>query len=294
MMPRKRRKLAVYLTVWAVLTGAFITCAPDEPQHPCDPESSIYNGCKKVAIGGACTIDPECEGDNGECVDGVCVCFPQCGAKECSDDGCGGSCGECKAGWQCDGVQQCFDPCAAKECGDDGHGGSCGVCGAGKVCADYSCDYPETWTDPEPDSDLIWQVEPTGGTMQWDAAKSHCDVLSLAGHYDWRLPDIGELRSLIRGCPATELGSAKCKVEESGCLYSNCNDGNLCEYCSGNNGPADGCYWPDEMQGKCSWYWSSSSVADSDSRWFVYFDNGEVNGGYVSNPDYVRCVRDAP
>ena len=62
-----------------------------------------------------------------------------------------------------------------------------------------------TWTDP--DSDLMWQVEPTGGTMKWESAKTHCVDLDLAGHPDWRLPDIGEFRSLIRGCPDTELGS---------------------------------------------------------------------------------------
>ena len=290
-MPRRRRKLAVYITVWAVLAGVCLTCAPDEPQHPCDPESSIYNGCEKVAIGGACTIDPECEGDSVGCVDGVCVCFPQCTGKECGDDGCGGSCGECGAGWQCDGDQQCFDPCVGKECGDDGYGGSCGACGAEEVCTDYSCEYPETWTDSK--SGLIWQVEPTGGTMKWDAAKTHCSDLDLAGHTDWRLPNIGELRSLIRGCPATEQGSATCKVEEGGCLDSTCNDGSLCKYCSSNGGPADGCYWPDEMQGACSWYWSSSPVEDIDDyAWYVFFSHGFVDDLVVYLDNYgVRCVR---
>lgn len=40
------------------------------------------------------------------CVDGVCVCQPNCAGKNCGDDGCGGSCGECGA--------------APNQCGEDG------------------------------------------------------------------------------------------------------------------------------------------------------------------------------
>jgi hypothetical protein len=146
-----------------------------------------------------------------------------------------------------------------------------------------------TWTDPT--SGLTWQVTPTGGTMSWSEAKAHCAGLSLDGG-GWRLPKIGELRSLIRGCPATELGSETCKVEEGGCLDSTCNDGDLCEYCPGNDGPADGCYWPDEMQGECSWRWSSSPVEDyGDIAWSVYFSYGDVYNDGVTNDINVRCVR---
>ena len=146
-----------------------------------------------------------------------------------------------------------------------------------------------TWKDPT--SGLTWQVTPTGGTMSWSEAKAHCAGLSLDGG-GWRLPKIGELRSLIRGCPATELGSETCKVEEGGCLDSTCNDGDLCEYCPGNDGPADGCYWPDEMQGECSWRWSSSPVEGYDGvAWLVGFHGGGVNFGGVGFDANVRCVR---
>lgn len=84
------------------------SCAPDEPDHPCDPESALYNGCKKVEIGGECTIDPECEGDNVKCIDDVCVCFPLCGGKECGDDGCEASCGECMDNGICQ-AGKCLD-----------------------------------------------------------------------------------------------------------------------------------------------------------------------------------------
>ncbi len=35
------------------------------------------------------------------CVDGDCLCIPQCTGKQCGNDGCGGSCGSCGAGLSC-------------------------------------------------------------------------------------------------------------------------------------------------------------------------------------------------
>jgi len=50
-----------------------------------------------------------------------------------------------------------------------------------------------------------------------------------------------------------------------------------CSGCSNKGGPANGCYWPDNMQGTCSWYWSSSPVEDYDSfAWYVLFSSGRV------------------
>jgi len=144
-----------------------------------------------------------------------------------------------------------------------------------------------TWRDPK--SGLTWQVTPTGSTMPWKNAKSHCASLKLDGG-GWHLPTIGELRTLIRGCPATEADGS-CNIEKGGCLRWSCRDG-ACGGCSGNAGPADGCYWPDEMQGPCSWYWSSSPVEDRDFyAWFVHSYSGRVNGDVVGPEGHVRCVR---
>ncbi len=146
------------------------------------------------------------------------------------------------------------------------------------------------WTDTI--SGLTWQVEPTGGVMDWSDAKAHCSGLSLGGE-SWRLPTIGELRTLIRGCPGTVTGGA-CGVTD-GCLDSSCNDDGGCWDCSSfpvNSGPADGCYWPDSMKGACSWYWSSSAVAANDyDAWGVSFGDGDVNIGTVDDGRHVRCVR---
>ena len=149
-----------------------------------------------------------------------------------------------------------------------------------------------TWKDPT--SGLTWQVTPTGGTMNWSAAKAHCVGLPLDGG-GWHLPTISELRSLIRGCPGTVTGGA-CEVTDSCLSYSSCWDEGACWSCSGNTGPAEGCYWPDNMQGTCSWYWSSSPVEDGDIlAWYVGFGGGYVADFGVNYVGYyarhVRCVR---
>ena len=147
-----------------------------------------------------------------------------------------------------------------------------------------------TWLDPV--SGLTWQDPPYSGTKTWNDAKSYCSSLSLAGG-GWRLPTIGELRSLIRGCAATQTGGS-CGVTDSCRSYSSCQDSS-CYGCTHNKGPAGGCYWPGELSGTCSWYCSSSPVADSgDCVFFVTFDRGLVSFVDVY-PDYgdnhVRCVR---
>ncbi len=147
-----------------------------------------------------------------------------------------------------------------------------------------------TWTDPA--SGLTWQVLPPEGWMKKSAAADYCSSLTLGGQSDWRLPTIGELRSLIRGCPATESGGS-CNVEAGDCLAISCR-ADSCTGCSGGSGPADGCYWPDNIQGECTWYWSSSPVGDDDDRaWGVHFYGGDVGHGDVVYDDgsVVRCVR---
>jgi hypothetical protein len=43
---------------------------------------------------------------------------------------------------------------------------------------------------------LIWQQRASDKPMPWEAALQACDNLELAGHSDWRLPNVKELRSL--------------------------------------------------------------------------------------------------
>ena len=119
----------------------------------------------------------------------------------------------------------------------------------------------KTWKDEK--TGLTWQVTPTGERFKWEQAKAHCSGLSLDGG-GWRLPTKEELASLIRGCK---------------------DDG-----CKSFKGPANGCYWPDEIKGKCKAYWSSSAKGPK-GAWFVTFARGDVGSNGVNYDDRVRCVR---
>ena len=83
-------------------------------------------------------------GQQTTCIDGQCVCEPDCEGKECGSDSCGGSCGNCPSAQdQClDGLCSCTPECELKECGDDGCGGNCGSC-EGATCVGGSCVFSE-------------------------------------------------------------------------------------------------------------------------------------------------------
>ncbi|MEC9071413.1 MAG: hypothetical protein VX938_03500, partial [Myxococcota bacterium] len=114
----------------------------------CNPAVGCEDGAPPT-----CDDDDECTVDScaaGECanveIDG-CNCTPDCTAKECGGDGCGGSCGSCpgvapvcNADQKCEAA--CNPACDGKECGDDGCGGTCGTCpGVAPVCnADQQCE----------------------------------------------------------------------------------------------------------------------------------------------------------
>jgi hypothetical protein len=159
-------------------------------------------------------------------------------------------------------------------------------------------------TDSEIDSDLetYWMDDETGliwqsvivGEMLWSDAKSYCDTLDWAGQTDWRFPTIDELRTLIRGCDNTENGGA-CRVAEE-CLNSECGDDSLCDGCTSDAGPKDGCYRPEEFDIQpdisCFLMWSSSVVDDDDSRaWGIDFGGGAIFKGNVDAYAYVFCLR---
>ena len=81
------------------------------------------------------------------------ACAPACGGRECGNDGCDGSCGNCYgftgglAPELCleDGTC-CVQQCTGRMCGDDGCGGICGDCNDGGQCQDGQCSYLPNWT----------------------------------------------------------------------------------------------------------------------------------------------------
>ncbi len=243
-----------------------------------------------------------CEAQATRCDGGDVVTCSAAGSAwellEACDAGC--SDGECIIG-------DCEPDCSGKVCGDDACGGSCGSCGAGEDCQDGQCvgDAPGgTWTDP--DSGLTWMDPPVqmapGSDKSWSVATEACADLDLAGHTDWRLPSIDELRALIRGCPGTMPGGA-CAAGEA-CHSPECfgEPGACRDGCDASQGPVDagagmGCYWPEAfgMKASCFLYWSSTLVptieTDTDYAATVNFDDATVD--YFSDTGNldIRCVR---
>lgn len=104
---------------------------------------------------------------------------------------------------------------------------------------------------------LMWQKGDDGITKNWQTALSYCEVLLLAGHSDWRLPDIKELESI---------------VDDS--IFSPAIDTN---------------FFPSAYS---SFYWSATTFANiTPYAWDVNFYDGNVYGYLKSYNYYARCVR---
>lgn len=147
-----------------------------------------------------------------------------------------------------------------------------------------------TWTDPS--TGLTWETHPTDAEVDWTQAGDHCSGLD--GGAGWRLPDIDELRSLIRGCPDTVTGGAcnesvACPGADSTC----CNQ--PCMGCGWLTGPGPGgCYWPDALQGLCDWYWSATTAGSFTTyACFAHFAVGHLSHDDRSHAEthHVMCVR---
>lgn len=170
------------------------------------------------------------------------------------------------------------------------------------------CNYT-IWHDPS--TDLSWQ-DPQKDAYDYDDtglpqpdALSYCEELEIGGYDDWRLPNIDELRTIVRGnpgtmadgdCPITE-GSSKDDMSHPAC-------GPATDY----EGPGEGgCYWTPELTGTCDKddpadegdrpiETVSSTVASDDSFWVadVLFHEGSVPFNHIYSLADVRCVRDGP
>lgn len=104
---------------------------------------------EEVSRGGwgqPCYSDQTCDyglvcgfyGDRFACDWSESTCTPDCAGKQCGDNGCGGTCGTCTAGYCVGGTCKatCTPSCTGKTCGSDGCGGSCGTCEVvGRVCS---------------------------------------------------------------------------------------------------------------------------------------------------------------
>jgi len=149
-----------------------------------------------------------------------------------------------------------------------------------------------TLTDPN--TGLIWEQEPSIEDTSNYLAENSCFKLEIYGWiHKWRLPTVSELRSLIRGCSATQTGGG-CKVTDQ-CNSSYCCENSQCIGCSIS---PEGCYWPESLVGDCGFYWSStydesnSGIgSEGGSNWAVDFSEGQVRQVYDFSSLHVRCVR---
>ena len=260
------------------------TCDPDYNECDHDPVDADGDGYAAAEVGGTA-----CAGGT-DCLDDLATAFPGAPVVECSplDNDCNGNPdqdddGDGHVAYLCTGGDDCDDAAPALLVGE---------CSEVNECCDGCWQVNGCWKDPT--NGWLWEDPPMGGSPSWDSAVSYCAGLSLAGHAagDWRLPTISELRTFIRGCPATESGGA-CGVIDS-CLDDLCNHD--CGGCGGGSGPgAGGCHWDPAIEGECTWYWSSSScAADPSHAWGVQFDAATVEHQDKGVGYFLRCVHPGP
>ena len=141
---------------------------------------------------------------------------------------------------------------------------------------------------------LSWSKR-SSDKMTWPEAIDYCQNLNEGGYTDWRLPNIDELRTIIKNCPKTETGG-QCKVSrKKGCLsWERCGNGYkegscYCESLNNNGG-----YYSKLGDNDNVRLWSSSIISDkTGSAWYVHFYSGGVYGYDKDNANNinVRCVR---
>ena len=152
--------------------GKFYDCGTQGGSDPSGVfKKDCSGGCEPDCTAKECG-DNGCGGSCGTCTGGEkcqswkCVCVPDCGGKDCGSDGCGGSCGTCTGSDKCTPAGQCIPDCqpdcAGKDCGDDGCGGSCGQCGAGQLCQYGKCNDVE-----DPCLGITWEGCCDGATLHY-------------------------------------------------------------------------------------------------------------------------------
>ena len=102
---------------------------------------------------------------------------------------------------------------------------------------------------------LIWQKTGSEEKMTWEEALEYANHVADGGSFEWRLPSIEELFSIVDFS----------RSDPSISPIFNCSS---------------------------DLYWSSSTVVvGPDNAWNVGFGTGYVYAGYKTNSNYVRCVR---
>jgi hypothetical protein len=159
---------------------------------------------------------------------------------------------------------------------------------------DAEADAPPATEFCDPVSGLCWQDPPPDRGYTWEEADAYCRELSHAGHGvgEWHLPNIDDLRSLVRGCSSVETGG-ECGVTDPECLGDGCARG--CGPCA-CYGPG-GCCWPEALHGDCwEWAYYSSSMYSvvPGHAWSLIFSEAFITSMDTTSVRAVRCVRRVP
>ncbi len=180
----------------------------------------------------------------------------------------------------------CVPNCAGRVCGlETVCNSSCGTCVGNSFCENGQCvPAGETWTDTV--NSLTWEVIGAEVNAMDFTAVTHCQNLTKAGG-GWRLPSIGELRTLVRGCAVTQAGGT-CEVTDA-CKLPSCYAAAACDGCvSGGGGATGGCYWPAELLGACDKPYTSNT---SYPYWAIDFKVASIKDVGNGITAYARCVR---
>lgn len=146
----------------------------------------------------------------------------------------------------------------------------------------------------DPVNGLLWQRSKADPMTHIDAGR-YCERSRVGSRDDWRLPTVGELRTIVKGCATTAQGGT-CQIDDA-CLSRQCRD-EECVGCGAVAGPGeDGLYWEKgtweyEYGSTQGYYWSSSAVKDSpvDEVWAVSFVSGGIVAKERESGGEIRCV----
>ena len=191
----------------------------------------------------------------------------------------------CESGFFWNG-SDCFTPCDDDPCGLHPHSiGNCMAtgletytcdCGSGYFWIDSECMPECSSTSGAPcidsTSGMIWSGKMS--SKAWQNAKNYCDSYSKDGLSNWHLPDISELRTLIKNCANTVIGG-NCDIQNYNFDDCECDSNPLGRY---------------SKFGETDYLWSSTED-EGNFAWYVNFKSAMVNSIAISNSEPFRCAK---
>jgi hypothetical protein len=211
-----------------------VECAEEGTENPINPCLFCHweanpEGWTPVPTGVPC-------GGGDACFDGACCAVVHnCMGKQCGDNGCGGTCGQCASGQQCSNgsciPEDCEAKCDGKECGSDGCGGQCGVCYDGLFCTVDSCDAGACSNLPDAGFCIVETVDFHGLDVTACAPDGALDPVNPCQSCDWAVGP-AQWTTLINGTPC----GANAVCQQGICSLDQCQP-----ICGGKQCGADGC-----------------------------------------------------